>query len=190
MSVDPYHIDCPLAAVGAPARSIFGPLSCATAAWARPVGKHLWEPAEAGERGAAKCLILVSDIIDSEAFDILALPLLKLDRVRTRYGRAMWAGEWMLQYRARSWAPPMFERMDPRDDPNQPLAVFESPLAWLRADCLGALALSPAAYFDLGDVATPIIVENVAHGRRILNALRLPFAPPEIRVHEPASRAA
>jgi hypothetical protein len=145
----------------------------------RPVGRLLFEPNPDSELGAfilpvrADCpdtpestdpeaAVGSGDILDLVAFE----PELGA-RWLLRTGNAEWLGS----------CPPQY--LDP-----PPVALYRSPIDWLRAGCQGLVCLVRAPFEILRFLArfAAIIVDDLAHAAELEALLRHPFLSPTILV--------
>jgi hypothetical protein len=145
----------------------------------RPVGRLLFEPNPDSELGAfilpvradypdtpespdPEAAVGGGDILDLVAFE----PELGA-RWLLRTGNAEWLGS----------CPPQY--LDP-----PPVALYRSPIDWLRAGCQGLVCLVRAPFEILRFLArfTAIIVDDLTHAAELEVLLRHPFLSPTILV--------
>jgi hypothetical protein len=155
------------------------------AAHVRPGSDGLYEPTEGdGIRAWTFPTALVGELHEPEIEDLLAVAMDRPDRWRLRLGEGEMLGQHEIERRrfgcARRWHRDLLD--GPTDDP---LHVWRSPLAWLRAGARGVCVLrwTAGAIDDLGSIWSPIAAEDVEHGVEIRRHLTEPSVPiPEILI--------
>ncbi|MBE0529603.1 MAG: hypothetical protein IH626_02175 [Rhodospirillales bacterium] len=162
------------------------------AAPVRPLAGGLYEPAGEGAESAIRAWIFPTNLLGTVRHatpeDLIAIAQRPPHRWRLRLGAATVLGAHEIE--RRSFAPARAWHRDVLDGPTEePLALWQTPLAWLKAGCRGAVVLDwPAAAFDLLGIWTAIVAEDVGHGLDIRRRLRRPVPCPPIRV--PAGKEA
>jgi hypothetical protein len=164
------------------------------AAPVRPLAGGLYEPAGEGAESAIRAWIFPTNLLGTvrraTPEDLIAITQRPPHRWRLRRGAATVLGAHEIE--RRSFAPPRAWHKDVLDGPTEePLRLWKTPLAWLKAGCRGAVVLDwRAAAVDLLGIWTPIIAEDLGHGLDVQARLSQPFPCPEIRVPAASARRA
>jgi hypothetical protein len=160
----------------------------------RPLAGGLYEPAGEGAEGSIRAWIFPTNLLGTvwraTPEDLIAIAQRPLHCWRLRRGAATVLGAHEIE--RRSFAPSRAWHKDVLDGPTEePLRLWKTPLAWLKAGCKGAVVLDwRAAALDLLGIWTAIVAEDLGHGLDVQARLSQPFPCPEIRVPAASARRA
>ncbi len=128
--------------------------------------------ADAGDEGAASAFVFLALDEEGETADLVAW-------APQENRLAAWFGASPLLGAENLWAPRLTKE--------RALAVFESPLGWLRAGREGVVVIDPQRAAPLLRHAEPLVAESIDHGQRLRR--RLAARPPRVYVAKLRSAA-
>jgi hypothetical protein len=128
---------------------------------------------DAGGEGAASAFVFLALDEEGEPADLVAWA----PQARRL---AAWFGASPLLGAENLWSPRLTKE--------QALAVFESPLGWLRAGREGVVVIDPRRSAPLLRLAEPLVAESIDHGQRLRR--RLTVRPPRVYVAKSELRVA
>jgi hypothetical protein len=128
---------------------------------------------ETGDEGAVPAIVFLARDEEGEPADLVAW-------APQEQRLAAWFGASPLLGAEYLWAPRLTKE--------QALAVFESPLGWLRAGREGVVVIDPRRAAPLLRRAEPLVAESIDHGQRLRR--RLTVRPPRVYVAKSKLRSA
>lgn len=128
---------------------------------------------DAGDEGAASAFVFLALDEEGEPADLVAW-------APQEQRLAAWFGASPLLGAENLWAPRLTRE--------SALAVFKSPLGWLRAGREGVVVVDPSGSAPLLRRAEPLVTESIDHGQRLRR--RLTVKPPRIYVAKSELRSA